>query len=514
MAGRPKLYYKSGELTEKQREIRDIAMADLRAFVGLVAPERMLGHCHHDLLKFLMEDDKYQLCIWPRGHQKSTMLAYWAAWWIIKNPDTTILYTSATADLTEKQIAFIKNILTSTTVIKYWPELLHPEEGKRECWRGMEFSTDHWKRKDEVIRYPTCKGVGIGGNITGFHADVLILDDLVVMENAETKTGREDVARNYSLFNSILNPDGNIKAIGTRYNPEDLYNDLINMTEEIFDDTGIVIDEPSVYTVVQGVVETDDEYLWPRQARNDGKWFGFDRRILNRIKSNYLDKAQFFAQYYNDPSDPQNKRIENFQYYDRGKVHLEGRTWTVGSVKLNVYAAIDIAATMTARSDYTCVVVIGMDEDHNVFVLDIDRFKTDKISVMVDHLEKLYGKWNWIKLRAEVNAQQNLAIEQIKDFNRERGIFYSIDKHNETRNKALRVMTNLEPRYAAGAIYHYRGGNCQVLEDELIATKPAHDDVSDAFAACVEIAAAPSKGRSGAKVVNLTYHPRWGGVVG
>ena len=109
--GRPKLYYKAGSLTAKQQEIRDIAMSDLRAFVGLVAPERMLGHCHHDLLKSLMEDDKYQLCIWPRGHQKSTMLAYWAAWWIIKNPDTTILYTSATADLTEKQISFIKNIV-------------------------------------------------------------------------------------------------------------------------------------------------------------------------------------------------------------------------------------------------------------------------------------------------------------------------------------------------------------------------------------------------------------------
>ena len=488
-------------------------MADLRAFVGLVAPERMLSHCHHDLLKFFMGEDKYQLCIWPRGHQKSTMAAYWCAWWIIKNPETSILYTSATGDLTEKQILFIKTILASPIVHRYWPELINEEESKRECWRSMEFSVDHWKRKAEVTRYPTCKGVGINGNVTGFHADAIVLDDLVVMENADTKTGRDEVARSYSLFNSVGNPDFILKAIGTRYHPEDLYNSLGTMTEEIYNDVGEVVDEVSVYTTLQAVVETDDEYLWPRQSRKDGKWFGFDKRILSRIRANYLDKAQFFAQYYNDPSDPMNKRIENFQYYDREKVHMEGNRWVIGSVAINVYAAIDIAASMTARADHTSIVVIGIDAEHNVFVLDIARMKTDKISVMADRLEQLYGKWHWNKLRAEVNAQQNLAVEQIKEFHKQKGIFYPIDKFHETRNKELRIMTNLEPRYASSSIYHYRGGNCQVLEDELIATKPPHDDVADAFAAAIEIAVAPGKRNFGAKVVALSHHPRFGGVM-
>jgi predicted phage terminase large subunit-like protein len=250
-----------------------------------------------------------------------------------------------------------------------------------------------------------------------------------------------------------------------------------------------------------------------RQKRQDGKWFGFDWKILRRIQANYLDKAQFFAQYYNDPSDPYNKRIENFEYYDRDKVHLEGRQWMVGSVPINVYAAIDIAATMTDRADYTAIVVIGISAEHNIYVLDIARFKTDKISMMVDNLEKLYSKWNWLRLRAEVNAAQNLAIEQIKDFNRQRGIFYTIDKHNEQRNKELRIMTNLEPRYAAGTVLHYRGGNCQTLEDELMATKPPHDDVADALAAAVEIATPPARAGRQKNVVNINHHPRWGGIM-
>lgn len=506
-----KSYYTNKNLTEKQLELRAQAMNDLRVFIALIAPERMMSHCHLDLCKFLMDEDLYQLCIWPRGHQKSTVMAYWCAWWIIKNPDTTILYASATSDLTEKQISFIKNILTSSTVTKYWPELVNPEEGKRECWRAMEFSVDHWKRQDEVIRYPTCKGVGMGGNITGFHADVLILDDIVVMENAETKTTREDVKRYYSLCNSILNPGGKIKSIGTRYHPEDLYNDLINASEEVWDAEGNVIREDPIYRFVQEVVEKDGEFLWPLQQRRDGKWYGFSKKILSKIKNNYLDKAQFWAQYYNDPSDPTNKKIENFQYYERSSIKQMGTKWFIGASQVNVYAAIDLASTIQERSDYTAIVVIGIDSAHNIFVLDIDRFKTDKISVMVDHLERLYTKWNWIRLRAEVNAAQNLAIEQIKDFNKQRGIFYNIEKHHELKNKKLRIMSTLEPRYAQQAIFHYRGGNCQVLEDELVATKPPHDDVSDTLAAAIEIATPPAKAQRG-NLIEVSFNSRFGGV--
>lgn len=503
--------YSNRNFTKAQLDVRDLAMRDFRAFIALVAPERALGHCHLDLCSFFMEESNYQLVIWPRGHMKSTLVAYYCCWYIINNPDTTILYTSATADLTEKQISFIKSVLESDVVAKYWPELLEREPGKRECWRAMEFSVDHPLRKKEGIRFPTCKGVGIGGNITGFHADLLIMDDLVVMENVETKGGRQDVQRSYSLFNSILNPHGKIKAIGTRYHPDDLYNDLIEMTEDEYDtSTGEVINSTPVYQVVSAVVENDGQFLWPRQKRKDGKWFGFDWSVLSKIKSNYLDKAQFFAQYYNDPSDPMNKKISNFLYYDKSLLRREGTKWKVGSALLNVYAAIDIAATMTDRSDYTAIVVIGVSANHDIYVLDVDRFKTDKISVMSEHLERLYSKWNWIKLRAEVNAAQNLAIEQIKDNNRKKGIFYSIDKVNQQTNKELRIMTNLEPRYANGAVYHYRGGFIEALEQELTSTKPPHDDVADALASAVEIAIPPTRKTN--NVIPLQFNQRFGGI--
>lgn len=508
-----KLYSNSG-LTQKQIELRDLAIADLRAFVGLTAPQLHLGHCHHDLLKFLMDDEtERQLVIWPRGHMKSTLLAYYTAWRIIKQPEITIVYLSATADLAEKQTGLIKNIIDSNIVKKYWPELLPEEEGKRDLWRTSEFNVGHWKRREEVIRDPTLKAAGITGNITGFHADLLCLDDLVTGDNSETKTAREEVNGKYSYLSSILNTGGLIKAVGTRYHPDDLYDKLINMQIEIYnDETGDVVEEVSAYKVTQEVVEVDGQFLWPRSRRKDGKWFGFNKSELAKKKADYLDKAKFFAQYYNDPSDPGNRRVENFEYYEKENIISKNGTYYIGSNRLNVYAAIDFAATMTQKSDYTAIVVIGITADHNIYILDIDRFKTDKISVMADKLQSLYTKWNWIKLRAEATAAQNLVVEELKRMNKERGVFYSIDKVKPTTEKQIRIMTNLEPRYTAGAIYHYRGGFCQILEDELIATKPPHDDISDALASVVEIATPPSKRARNNNVINLSYHSKFGGV--
>lgn len=510
---RPKKLYKDVGLTKEQLEIRALCMDSLKAFVGLVAKHLQIGHAHHDLLNFLQTDTERKLVIWPRGHLKSTLLAYKCAWTIIKEPESTNVYLSATADLAEKQTGLIKTILDSPIVHKYWPELLPEEEGKRDLWRTSEFNVGHWKRGEEVVRDPSLKAAGITGNITGFHADHLYLDDLVTGDNSETKTARDEINGKYSYLSSILNAGGTIDAVGTRYHPDDLYDKMINMTNEVYDDDGNVVEEVQAYTVTQEVVEVDGQFLWPRTRRADGKWFGFNKTELAKKKADYLDKAKFFAQYYNDPSDPDNKRVTNFNYYEKEKLVQKGAWWYFGDRKLNVYAAIDFAATITKRSDYTAIVVAGIDNKGIIYILDIARFKTDKISVMASELSRLYDTWNWLKLKAETNAQQNLVVEQIKEYNRQNGVYYSIEKQPALKDKTIRIMATLEPRYDAGIILHFRGGFCEILEQELTATKPPHDDVSDAFASVFDIMKKPASSRGRSNVTQLKTHSRFGGII-
>ena len=99
---------------DRRAEIRTRAEADLVTFIKLIAPRRVLGSIHEELCRWWCRSDalENQLVLLPRDHQKSAMIAYRVAWWITKNPDTTVLYCSATADLAEKQLGFIKEILT------------------------------------------------------------------------------------------------------------------------------------------------------------------------------------------------------------------------------------------------------------------------------------------------------------------------------------------------------------------------------------------------------------------
>src|SRR3990167_4884093 len=284
---------------DNYQTVRAAAEGDLAVFIKLVAPHLLLGSVHRELIGWWcrQEAKDNQLVLLPRGHLKSKLMAYRAAWEIVRHPDTTIFYMSATADLAEKQLYQIKQVLESPICRRYWPDLIHPEEGKREKWAVAEIAVDHPKRKTEGVRDPTVKAVGLTSNFTGFHADVVILDDIVVPGNAYTEEGRSKVASAYSQLASIENPGAQEWVVGTRYHPRDIYDTLINMKETLFDDEGDVEDEAEVYELFQRFVETYGEFLWPRQSREDGKSFGFDDKILARIKAKYVDTTQFYCFY-------------------------------------------------------------------------------------------------------------------------------------------------------------------------------------------------------------------------
>ena len=65
-----------------------------------------------------------------------------------------------------------------------------------------------------------------------------------------------------------------------------------------------IIDRKPVWEVTEFAVEVDGVFIWPRSMRADGKYFGFDRQALARIRAEYSDRIQFYAQYYNDQMTP------------------------------------------------------------------------------------------------------------------------------------------------------------------------------------------------------------------
>ena len=513
------------KLSPEREEKRLLAEGDLIEFINLVHPKRLLGNIHREIITWWCRSDAktHQLLLLPRDHMKSALLAYRIAWVLTKDPTLRILLISSTSNLAIKQLKFIKDILTSDIYRSYWPEMVNKDEAKREKWTEREISIDHPKRREESIRDPSIFTAGLTSNIVGLHCDIAALDDTVVASNAYTEDGREKVKEQYGYLSSIGTAMSLVWVVGTRYHPKDLYSEQIGIEIEEYDEVGNVKSSTELYEVFERQVESvgdgTGEFIWPRQQRADGKWFGFDAKILAVKRGEYTNKTHFRAQYYNDPHDVESSRVKRdyFQYYDPVHVHRRDGKWFFKNSRINIYAAVDFAYSLGKRADYTSIVVVGVDGENNYYVLDIERFKTDKNIEYFQRIQKLYEKWGFRKIRAEVSVAQVTIVNDLKDQIRRLGLAMSIDEYRPSKwqgAKEERIQAVLQHRYENKQIWHYQAGNCQILEEELLLTNPAHDDVKDALAAAIDLAIAPvgffNLGRT--TTPNFEFHGRWGGV--
>jgi hypothetical protein len=509
-------------ITSKEDAIA-AAESDLYTFIKLIAPHRVLGQCHKDLIKWWTREgaSDHQMALMPRDHQKSAMVAYRVAWEITKNPAITILYISSTSGLAEKQLKFIKDILCHPVYTRYWPNMVHPDEGKREKWTNTEISVDHPERKKEGVRDPTVFTAGLTSTITGLHCQIAILDDTVVFENAYTTDGRRKVESQYSLLASIETTEAQEWIVGTRYHPKDLYGTLIKMVQDEVDKDGNVTGSSEVYEVWQKEVEDmgdgTGQFLWPRQQRGDGRWFGFNPKVLALKRAKYLDRTQFFAQYYNNPNDQGEEAVnsDNFQYYNREFLKTIDGVWHYNGKPLSIFASIDFAFSLRHTADYTVLCVVGVDSDGNIFILDIQRLRTNKTAKYYDMVYKAHMKWGFKKMRAEVTVAQGVIAERLKDDIKKDGLTISVDLYRPTRTqgtKEERIHAQLSPRYENHSVWHYAGGLCEELEQELIMHNPPFDDIKDALHSVMGIIKIPKAYSSRKKTGNIVYDGRFGGV--
>lgn len=524
--------HKIKNMPEEAKEVRERAKADLFFFARLVNPGYMYGEVHKEIYRWMQDYTLFgqspelsanKLIMLPRAHLKSHMVATWCAWIVTRHPEITILYLSATAELAIVQLYDIKNILGGSIYQRFFPEYLDPQEGKREKWSSTKIMVDHKQRKKEGIRDATIATAGLTTNTTGWHADIIVSDDVVVPENAYTEDGRDTVSKKTSQFTSIRNPGGFTMACGTRYHPSDIYDTWKNQEYDVFNAEYEIIDKKPIWEIKEYKVETDGIFIWPSVIRpEDNKMYGYNPAVLARIKAEYEDKVQFHAQYYNDPNNPGSARISNdkFQYYDAKHLKRRNNCWYFKDRRLNVYAAVDFAFSLNKTADYTAIVVIGIDCEGNIYVLDIDRFKSDRTKEYFDHIKRLHSKWSFKKLRAEVTVAQDVIVNDIKDFVKKDGLTLSVEKYRPSRkegSKEERIAAVLEWRYDDQIMWHPAGGYIQVLEEELIQARPKNDDVKDALASAIEIAVKPKRTHSSESTLDLfggesKKRSRFGGI--
>ena len=164
----------------------------------------------------------------PPNHAKSiTITVDYVTWKVAQNPNFRVLIVSQTQRLAADFLYAIKQRLT------------HPnyEELQQAYAAGVGFNSKSasWQAtritfgdelRESSEKDPNIEAVGIGGQIYGKRADMIIIDDAVTLANAndferQIKWLTQDVR-------SRLNPTGKLVVIGTRVAAVDLYKELRN----------------------------------------------------------------------------------------------------------------------------------------------------------------------------------------------------------------------------------------------------------------------------------------------
>jgi phage terminase large subunit-like protein len=479
--------------------IREACEADFFTFCKVLNPTYMYGDVHEEVMSWLSNplSKERQLLLLPRAHLKSHIIASYCAWRITREPWITLVYLASQEDLAKAQLYAIKQIMTSDVYLQLWPDMLSEEsgiKGERGAWSAFAFDVDHPERKRRKVRDHTMIIKTIKSNAQGLHCDGLIYDDVVVPQFANTQTGRLELSRSLGYFNSILNPGGWIKAVGTRYHPEDAYQAMIDAEYPIWDEEKeIEVGQVKLWDVLEKTVEDSidrsgrGKYLWPRTespATGEQSYVAHEGLI------------NFYSQYYNDPNSPGTERIsrDKFQYYDPSHLKFVDGRLHYNRQQLRVYCAMDVAWTESITADYTAVVVVGIDGDGYIYVLDLDRFKTTDFLEYYERIQQLQDRWGFRRMLVETNAGGYLVAQEIEKFVRRNGGALVVDRrpvNNRSGNKEERWASVLEPRYESRSVFHKRGGLTPVLEDELVSARPRHDDLKDALTAAISVAVPP-----------------------
>jgi len=207
------------------------------------------------------------------------------------------------------------------------------------------------------------KAAGIGKGITGFRADLAIIDDPV--KGAEEAQSEAIKKRNKEWylndFKTRLKPGAQKLLIMTRWVEDDLAGYLLDEMQK-GGEQWEVLRLPMIAEANDPLGREIGEQLWK-------EWF--TPEMIADAKRN---ERTWNALYQQRPSPLEGVffKREHFRYYTRLPEHLKK------------YMVTDYAVS-SAAGDYTVFIIFGIDEHDNIYIIDLYRAKVDS-AVWVDVL--------------------------------------------------------------------------------------------------------------------------------
>lgn len=422
---------------------------------------------HRELCDFLYGGKDAKLIMLPRGSFKSTVVTVgFTLNNIVLDGNIRVLIASEKLSNAQKFLSEIKGHMEGNEYFRTLYGKLD-EKKKDVTWNDSEIIVS---TRTKNMKEPTISTAGIDVTKVGMHYDLIIVDDPVSQNNVGNKDQIDKVLEWWKLLLSLLEPNGRMIVIGTRWDYGDLY--------------GTLQEEPYCQMfdfLIRGAEEVNEKgevvYYFPTRLN--------EKFLLRQkqIQGTYI----YSCQYLNQPVSKENQEFKEDWFKEYLPNDLKG-------VELNKFLCCDPAISMEKQADSTVFMVGGVDEKHNLYILLVDKGKYTPNQICDKFLD--YAKrYDTCDNGLETVAFQKSLRYILNDKMREKGEFIKITelKSHTRDSKEMRIRA-LQPRYEMGTIFHKSGDPMtEELKYELLHfPKGKHDDIIDTEASLLEIMYAPT----------------------
>lgn len=320
-----------------QSAIKDFTMPGLQDFVPAA---------HHKLLLSKLADVasgkiKKLAVFMPPGSAKSSYASIiFPAWFMAVNPKAQVIGCSAASNLAEDFSRKVQALLRNHSV-----ELgVTPVNESAQLWTASNMS-----------RYLSA---GVGGSITGFRANLAVIDDPV--KNFEEAFSEKVQNSNFNWYKTTLHtrivPTASIVLIQTRWHQLDL--------------AGMVLEaQPNDWTILNLPAIWDQDY--PDQMgrqRGDLLWPEWqDQKFIDGQRA-ALGEREFHALFQQSP------RPTEGSIFKTQRIKIETSYKKEGEF-VRAYDLAATAKTGTRDPDYTVGILMLKKPDNSVMVVDMVRFR-------------------------------------------------------------------------------------------------------------------------------------------
>lgn len=374
----------------------------------------------------------------PPEHAKSTTItSSYVTYRICQDPNVRIIIVSKTKEMAKKFVYQIKNRLTHPRYQKLQLDFAPSE--------GFRAGSDTWtadmvylgaESRDSGEKDPTLLALGMGGQIYGARADLIILDDCVTLANAHEFEKQIDWISQEVL--TRLSDRGKLLIVGTRVAPQDLYAALRDPSR--YPDGRC----PWTYFAQPAVLEFADKpedwkTLWPQTNEGERLVPKWDGPALHRRRGVVPPRTWAMVymqqQVHEDAVFPA-EAVKNCVNGMRRPGPMSKNSGIVGVRPEGMDGLYVVAGLDPAAAGFTAMVVMGVDrQTKKRWVLEVCNESGMTPTAMRSKIKELTTKYNIHEWRIEKNAFQTMLTQdaEIREFLASHGCL--LKEHHTGSNK-------------------------------------------------------------------------------